>query len=203
MTDVLPRPLILASASPRRAEILTALGIPFQIDPANVQETIRTGETAEQAASRLAAEKAAEVAARHAGLWVLAADTLVVLDGRILGKPADDEEARRILRLLSGKEHRVMTAVCLRRHFDPAKEIVEESRVSIAPLSEEEIHWYVASGEPRDKAGGYAVQGLGARFIESVSGSYSNVMGLPARGVYRLMRDAGDPALALLALSSP
>ncbi len=195
--------VILASASPRRAEILTALGIPFQTDPANVEETIRTGETAEQAASRLAAEKAAEVAARHPGLWVLAADTLVVLDGRILGKPADDEDARRILRLLSGKEHRVVTAICLRRHSNPTIETVEESRVSIAALNEEEIDWYVTSGEPRDKAGAYAVQGLGARFIQWVQGSYSNVMGLPARGVYRLMRDAGDPVLALLALSSP
>ena len=196
-------PIILASASPRRAEILAALGIPFEIDPARIEEDVHAGETAERAASRLAAEKAAEVAARHPGVWVLAADTLVVFDRSILGKPVDDEDARRILRLLSGKEHRVVTAVCLRRHGDPAKEIVEESRVRIAPLSEEEIRWYVGTGEPRDKAGAYAVQGLGARFIESVSGSYSNVMGLPARGVYRLMRDAGDPALALLALSSP
>lgn len=194
--------IILASASPRRAEILTALGIPFHIDPAGVEERVRAGETAEQATSRLAFEKAAEVARRHSE-WVLSADTLVVLEGSILGKPENDEDAARMLRLLSGKEHRVVTAVRLGHSGDPGHEILEESRVRIAPLSERELRWYVASGEPRDKAGAYAVQGLGARFIESLSGSYSNVMGLPARSVYRLIRDAGDPALARLALSSP
>lgn len=195
--------VILASASPRRAEILTGLGIPFQIDPAHIEEDLYSGEKAEQAASRLAAAKAAQVAARYPGLWVLAADTLVVLDSLILGKPVDDEDAWRILRLLSGKEHRVITAICLQLDAGPGRELIEESRVRLAALSEEEIRWYVESGEPRDKAGAYAVQGLGARFIQWVQGSYSNVMGLPARGVYRLMRDAGDPVLALLALSSP
>ncbi len=213
--------LVLASASPRRAEILAALGIPFQIDPANVAEEIRPGESAEQAASRLAAEKADEVARRRPDAWVLAADTLVVLDSDspgdpihnsqfrihnstpwILGKPQSDTESAEILRRLSGRRHRVVTAVRLRRADDPGWEIVDASSVKIALLSEEEIGWYVATGEPRDKAGAYAVQGLGARFIEAVEGSYTNVMGLPARAVYRLLTDAGDPTLALLALSS-
>ena len=192
--------LVLASSSPRRAEVLTSLGVPFLVDSADVSEDIRPGETGEAAASRLAAEKAALVASRRPDSWVLAADTLVLLDGDILGKPRDDADAERMLRQLSGREHRVVTAVRLRRGKDPGREAVELSGVRIAPLSPEEIRWYVATGEPRDKAGAYAVQGLGSRFIESVSGSYSNVMGLPARGVYVLMRGAGDPTLARLAL---
>ena len=196
-------PLILASGSPRRAEILTALGIPFLVDVPGVEETVRAGESGAEAASRLAAEKAAEVAGRRPDAWVLAADTLVLLDGEALGKPADDKDAARMLGRLAGREHRVVTAVRLRRGQDPGQGVVEESRVRIAPMTAEEIGWYASSGEPLDKAGAYAVQGLGARFIESVAGSYTNVMGLPARGVYRLMREAPDPALARLALASP
>jgi septum formation protein len=194
--------LILGSSSPRRAEILGSLGIPFVADPAQVAEEVLPGETGPRAASRLAAEKAALVARRRPECWVLAADTLVLLDGRILGKPRDDADARRMLRWLSGRRHRVVTAVRLRRGQDPGHEIVVTSGVRIAPLSAGEIRWYVATGEPRDKAGAYAVQGLGSRFIESVSGSYSNVMGLPARAVYLLLRDSGDPRLARLALGS-
>lgn len=196
--------LILASASPRRAEILSSLGIPFRVVPPEVEEAVRPGEEAHAAASRLAAEKAAHVAARHPQEWVLAADTLVFFDdGTILGKPRDGGEAAAMLRRLSAREHQVVTAVRLRRGASERLEAVEVSRVSIAPLSEEEIAWYVATGEPLDKAGAYAVQGKGARFIEGVSGSFSNVMGLPARAVYRLLRDARDPALAPLAPSSP
>jgi len=161
------------------------------------------GETAQRAASRLAGEKAAQVAARHPDMWVLAADTLVFLSGEILGKPADPEDAARMLRRLSGQEHQVVTALRLRRGDDPGKELLEQSRVRIAPLTDEEVDWYVGTREPVDKAGAYAVQGLGARFIESVSGSFTNVMGLPARGVYRLLREARDPVLARLALVSP
>jgi septum formation protein len=168
--------LILASSSPRRAEILRTLGIPFEIDQADVDEALVEGESAEVSAGRLADAKAAEVARRHPGRWILAADTLVSCRGAILGKPRDEV---------------------------PGSGLVEQSRVGIAPLSEKEIDWYVATGEPRDKAGAYAVQGLGSRFIETVEGSFTNVMGLPARAVYLLMKDAGDSALALLALSSP
>ncbi|HSP93299.1 MAG TPA: Maf family protein [Thermoanaerobaculia bacterium] len=196
-----PIPLVLASSSPRRAEILTAMGIPFVVDAADVSEEIRPGESALDAASRLAADKAACVAERHPDSWVLAADTLVLLGEEILGKPRDDPDARRMLGSLAGREHRVVTAARLLRLADAGREKIETSRVRIAPLSPEEILWYVATGEPRDKAGAYAVQGLGARFIESVSGSYTNVMGLPARSVYLLLKESGDASLARLALS--
>ena len=194
--------LILASSSPRRAEILAALGIPFEISPADIPEVLVAGETGPEAATRLAGEKAAAAAVRHPGEWILAADTLVLVDSRVLGKPADEPDAREMLRLLSGREHRVVTAVHLRKGSAGGTGEIEESRVRIAPMTDEEIRWYVATGEPRDKAGAYAVQGLGARFVESVDGSFSNVMGLPARTVYRLLREAPDPDLARLALSS-
>jgi septum formation protein len=193
--------LILASASPRRAEILTSLGIPFTVSAADVDETVAPGEAGHAAAARLAREKAAVAAARQPDDWVLAADTLVLLDGAVLGKPGDEEEARDMLRSLSGREHRVVTAVRLTRGNGPGQDALEESRVRVAALEEEEIRWYVSTGEPRDKAGAYAVQGLGARFIESVEGSFTNVMGLPARTVYRLLRESPDPALARLALA--
>jgi septum formation protein len=194
--------LILASASPRRAEILRSLGIPFVASPVDVIEETLPGETAEQAAIRLATAKAASAAGRHPGQWVLAADTLVFLDGAILGKPRDDREAREMLRRLAGREHRVVTAVHLRRAERPGEGLAEITRVRFAPMAEDEIDWYVSTGEPADKAGAYGVQGLGARFIEEIHGSFTNVMGLPARAVYRLLRDARDPALGSLALAS-
>lgn len=197
----LKSPLILASASPRRAEILSSLGIPFTVRPAEVPEEPRPGETAEAVAARLAAEKAAFVAALEPEAWVLAADTLVFLDGLILGKPRDPEDARSMLRRLAGREHRVVTALHLKRGDARGTGHAEISRVRFAPMDEEEIDWYAATGEPADKAGAYGVQGLGARFIEEIHGSFTNVMGLPARAAYRLLRAAPDPALASLALS--
>jgi septum formation protein len=186
---------------PAAGGILTALGIPFATDPADIVEEIAPGESAERAASRLATEKAAAVAVRRPDSWILAADTLVLREGRILGKPRDDADAATMLRFLAGFEHRVVTAVRLARGEEPGREVIETTAVRIAPLSEEEILWYVATGEPRDKAGAYAVQGLGARFIESVNGSYTNVMGLPARTVYLLLRASGvDFALPPLRL---
>lgn len=193
--------LVLASASPRRAEILRSLGIPFTVLPTDTPEEPRPGEGAQAAATRLAAEKARRAAAREPEAWVLAADTLVYFDGAILGKPRDDAEAAAMLRRLAGREHRVVTAVHLQRGDSRGAGLAEVSRVGFAPMSEEEIGWYVATGEPRDKAGGYGVQGLGARFIEEIHGSFTNVMGLPARAVYRLLRDSPDPKVALLALS--
>ena len=195
--------LVLASGSPRRFEILTSLGIPFTVDVPGVAETLVPGESGDRAASRLAAEKAAEVALRRPGRWILAADTLVVLEGDLLGKPADPAGAAAMLLRLSGREHCVVTALRLRRGQDDGREAIVWSRVRFAPLSAEEIAWYVGTGEPMDKAGAYAVQGHGARFIESVAGSFTNVMGLPARAVYELLRGAPDPALARLALASP
>lgn len=194
--------LILASSSPRRAQILTELGIRFEIDPVGMSEDILPGEAPDAAASRLADAKAALAAHRHPSDWILAADTLVFLEGEILGKPASDAEAAAMLRRLSGRTHRVVTGVRLRRGTAPGSGAVAWSGVSFATLSEEEIAWYVATGEPRDKAGAYGVQGKGARFIEKIEGSYTNVMGLPARDIYRIMRAAGDPALGSLALSS-
>ena len=194
--------LVLASASPRRAEILRSLGIPFTTRPVDIPEEPLPGETAEAAAARLAAEKAAVAARRDPDAWVLAADTLVFLDGAILGKPRDDGDAASMLRRLSGREHGVVTAIHLRRGEAPGRGVAELSRVRFAPLDVAEIAWYVATGEPHDKAGAYGVQGLGARFIDEIHGSFTNVMGLPARAVYRLLRASPDPALALLALAS-
>src|SRR5262249_3610994 len=159
------------------------------------------GETANAPPPRLAEARALDVSRRHRERWALGADTLVILDGATLAKPRDEEDARRMLRLLSGREHRVVTGVALAREGRSPQKLMEESYVQMAALTPEEIRWYVATGEPMDKAGAYAVQGLGSRFIEGVRGSYTNVMELPARVVYRLMREAGDPALALLALS--
>ncbi len=194
--------LVLASASPRRAEILRSLGIPFAVRPVDIPEEPLPGETAEAAAVRLAAEKAAAAARIDPEAWVLAADTLVFLEGAILGKPRDDADAAAMLRRLSGREHAVVTAIHLRRGAAPGRGVAEISRVRFAPLDAEEIAWYVATGEPRDKAGAYGVQGPGARFIEEIHGSFTNVMGLPARAVYRLLRSSPDPALAPLALAS-
>ena len=162
-----------------------------------MDEGLRPGESGEDAASRLASEKAASVVSRHPDSWVLAADTLVLLDGDVLGKPRDDSEAAEMLGRLAGREHRVVTAVRLRKGDEDGREVVVLSGVRISPMSPDEIRWYVATGEPRDKAGAYAVQGLGARFIESVSGSYTNVMGLPARAVYTLLTESGLANLAL------
>lgn len=186
--------LILASSSPRRSQILTELGIAFELDSADIDETLRPGEAADQAADRLAAAKAAAVAARRPDRWILAADTLVVLDATILGKPHDDAEAASMLRRLAGRTHRVVTGVHLCLGASPGLSAISWSTVRFAPMTQEEIAWYVATGEPRDKAGAYGIQGLGARFIEGITGSYTNVMGLPARDVYRLtiMREAGS-----------
>jgi septum formation protein len=187
--------LILASASPRRRELLAGLGLRFTVRAADVDETPRAGEPPAGYVLRLAREKAAAVAktGQEDGL-ILAADTSVVVDGEILGKPQDGADARRMLRLLSGREHEVLTGVALLADRGPeTREAshVEASRVRMAALSEEEIAWYAATGEPRDKAGAYAVQGLGSLFVESLAGNYSNVVGLPIPAVYRLFAALG------------
>ncbi|HET9792926.1 MAG TPA: Maf family protein [Thermoanaerobaculia bacterium] len=190
--------LLLASASPRRAEMLTALGIRFRVAPSGIPEDLLPGENAVAAARRLARTKALD-AARSTDLPVLAADTLVFLEGTVFGKPADAADARRMLAALSGRSHSVVTAVALvaggRVH-----ERAGVSSVRFAPMTDAEIAWYASSGEPMDKAGAYAIQGAGARFIESIEGSPSNVIGLPARAVYELLREAGLDDLALPAL---
>jgi septum formation protein len=186
--------LVLASASPRRAELLRAAGIDFDVVEADVDETMDPEEWPEGYVRRLAMTKAEAVSAQAGERPVLAADTVVIVDGGILGKPADANDARRMLRLLAGRQHIVLTAVCL---LSPASETarrqvsVERTTVEFAPLSEPEIDSYVASGEPLDKAGAYAVQGLASRFITRIEGSYSNVVGLPVAVVYGLCTRAG------------
>lgn len=184
--------LLLASESPRRAELLRAAGFVLDVVPSHVDEHREAGESADAYVRRLARAKADAVASTTgAGATpIVAADTVVVIDGRVLEKPADDEEAADMLRLLAGRSHEVLTGVAVRvganeRHH------VERTGVRMARMSEAEVGWYVASGEPGDKAGAYAIQGLASRFIESVEGSYSNVVGLPVSVVYRLLADLG------------
>ena len=179
--------LILASQSPRRAELLAAAGFAFDIDPAHVDESPREGEAPAAYAQRIARDKAAAVAARHPARIVLAADTIVVLDGAIFGKPANRADAARMLHALAGREHEVLTAVAVARD-ETIAEHLESTRVTFAPITAAEIDWYVASGEADDKAGAYAIQGLAARFIPAIEGSYSNVVGLPVAVVHRMLK---------------
>jgi septum formation protein len=185
----LPPTLVLASASPRRARLLRELGLEFEVVVSQVDESLHPGESGERAAERLAREKALAVASRTA-LPVLAADTVVLCEGELLGKPSSPEDARRMLRRLAGQTHEVVTGVCLARdgHLLSA---CERTAVRLAALSPAEIDWYVATGEPLDKAGAYHVDGLGALFIEGVTGSPSNVAGLPLRLVYALAAELG------------
>ena len=181
--------LILASGSPRRAHILKELGVRFRVEVSNEDESLQPGEDGATAVERLARAKALAVAGKEA-LPVLAADTEVLCDDEILGKPAGEAAARAMLRRLSGRSHEVVTGVCLvdRRG---AHSGVERSRVTLAELSDDEVAWYVGTGEPLDKAGGYNIHGRGALFIETIEGSPSNVAGLPVRLLLKLAREAG------------
>jgi septum formation protein len=210
--------LVLASSSPRRAELLRAAGFTFEIVPANVDERVRDGEAPAEYVRRLAAEKSAAVLARidqgppeggHYGssppesgrhatavvsgssrtssdLVVIGADTAVVVDDGILGKPIDDEDGARMLERLSGRTHEVLTGISVRSGGTESGG-VESTRVTFADLSEAQIRWYVSSGEGRDKAGGYAIQGLASRFVTRIDGSYSNVVGLPVAALAQLL----------------
>lgn len=182
--------LILASASPRRAELLTSAGFEFRVVPAEIDETPRPGEGAGDYAIRMAREKAEAVRPRTGGVPILAADTVVVSDGEILGKPIDDADAARMLTQLSDSVHLVQTGVVLDAGGSLAAELCT-TRVHFRPLSPKEIAWYVATGEPVGKAGGYAIQGRAARFIDWIEGSWSNVVGLPVATVHRMLREAG------------
>jgi septum formation protein len=181
--------LVLASASPRRARILRGLGVRFRVQVSNADESLRPGEDGAAAVERLARSKALAVAAREP-LPVLAADTEVLCDGRVLGKPADEADAVAMLRRLQGRAHDVVTGVCV-VSAGVARSGVERSVVRFAPMTEGELAWYAATGEPLDKAGGYHVDGKGALFVETVEGSPSNVAGLPVRLLLRLVREAG------------
>ncbi len=183
------RLLVLASASPRRAHILQELGVSFTVRPANVDESLLPGEDGSTAAERLARAKALAVS-EDEDLPVLAADTIVLCDDDVLGKPVDEEEARAMLRRLSGRTHEVVTGVCLVGR-DQAHSGVERTQVTIAPLTDDDVAWYVATGEPLDKAGAYHIGGKGALFIEEIQGSPSNVAGLPVHLLLQLVRASG------------
>lgn len=191
MNRAVPR-LVLASASPRRAAILERLGIDYVVDPASVDEREHPGEGAAEHAARLAAAKAAEVATRHPGALVLAGDTVVTLEGRILGKPASEDEATRTLMELSGRRHRVVGALALatppkaRLHLR-----VDSTVVHFRPFPRSTAEAYVTTGEPMDKAGAYGIQGLGAALVREIEGDYYTVVGLSVTGLLSLLEEAG------------
>lgn len=197
--------LVLASASPRRAELLTAAGYSFEVHAVDLDERVHRGETARVYVQRLAVEKSEraleELSRASSGvrpavdlgdLVVLAADTAVVAGEQILGKPADVEDASRMLRRLAGRTHQVLTGVSVRSVLADVVH-VEATAVTFSALTEEQIAWYVSSGEGRDKAGGYAIQGLAARFIPRIEGSYANVVGLPIATIDGLIRRLSWP----------
>jgi septum formation protein len=182
--------LILASQSPRRSEILRQAGISFVVRPANVDETLLFAESPANYVKRVAQQKAAAVEADPVDV-VLGADTVVVIDGQILGKPQDHADALRMLETLSGREHEVLTGICLRRGNDTAIDLAV-TRVWFLPLPQKDLAEYVATGEPMDKAGAYAIQGLASKFIQRIEGSYSNVVGLPIELVRYHLRKYSD-----------
>jgi septum formation protein len=188
--------VILASASPRRAEVLADAGIPFEAIPAEIDEARLPAETVDSMVRRLANAKACNVAARVGRLsqpaFVIGADTAVELDGEVFGKPDSPAAARAMLQRLSGQTHGVLTAVAVIRLPDRAvRTAVERTEVYFAQLTTDEIEQYVASGEPFDKAGAYGIQGFGGRFVERIDGSYFNVVGLPLATVYRILKELG------------
>lgn len=194
--------IILASASPRRAFLLTQLGIPFQVHPTAVDERPPKGATIESAVRQIALRKL------HAALprappqrVVVAADTVVVYGEQIIGKPRDEADAVRILTMLAEHQHHVLTALAVAGADRHIHEAVEWTAVRFGPLSTEQVRAYVATGEPLDKAGAYAIQGQGSAFIESIGGDYSNVVGLPMRALLRLLGLAGYPLPAHLRVS--
>jgi septum formation protein len=182
--------LVLASQSPRRAEILRQAGIPFVVRGAAVDETPIDGESPEDYVRRLAGWKALAVEASSDEI-VLGADTTVVIDGEMLGKPVDTADARRMIARLAGRRHDVLTGICLKRGGRRVRDWAS-TQVWFAAMSESEIDAYTASGEPMDKAGGYAIQGLASKYVERIDGCYFNVMGLPVSLVYRYLTNKWD-----------
>ncbi len=180
--------LVLASASPRRRDLLAGLGVTFEVVPSSVPEVPRPGESPEAFAVRVAREKATQVARRRPECYVLGADTVVIVGDRLLGKPQDRRDARRMLQELSGRTHRGVTAVALVHPITEIEEVLVESEVTFRCLSAQELERYLDTGEGIDKAGGYAVQGLASAFVVRVRGSYSNVVGLPMDEVAALLR---------------
>ncbi len=186
---------ILASQSPRRRELLASIGLTFEVMPSDVPEVHQPGESPEEYVARLSRDKAAAIAARDEQAWIIAADTTVLLGEELLEKPADAADARRMLATIAGKTHIVYTGVTLQNAARGWRDTrVAESEVRMLPLDARDIAWYVSTGEPLDKAGAYAVQGIGAMFIDSIHGSYTNVVGLPLALLFQMLRRAGiDP----------
>jgi len=189
MNKYLREKLILASSSPRRKELLDAVGWPYEAIVAGIDESLRRNEKPAAYVQRLARAKAEAVAARVQAGLVLGADTTVVVENQILGQPDDDEDARRMLNLLNGKWHEVLTGVAALRVGGETRVDYETTRVRFAEMSEREIDWYVWTGEARGKAGAYGIQGAAGLFIEEIDGDYFNIVGLPIRLVYELTRD--------------
>ena len=186
------RPLILASVSPRRKALLEQVGLEIEVVPSRIEEVIRKDEPPRNYVLRMSREKAEVVAGRFYDRWVIGADTVVVIDGEILGKPEDSEEARGMLTLLSGREHWVLTGYAIARRKGGAfLSDVLETRVRVKPLSPREINWYTRTGEPLGKAGAYAIQGVGSFMVEEIEGSYTNVVGLPVCQVLESLRAVG------------
>ena len=188
--------LILASSSPRRKELLKQIGLRFEVVPGGVDEKIKDGENPVEYALRLAEEKALDVANKSRDSWVIAADTIVLVDGEILGKPAGKQDAHQMLLKLSGKEHRVITGFCILNtgNGESVKDSVETT-VTFKELTEEEIRGYIKTKEPFDKAGGYAIQGKGSFMIREIKGSYTNVIGLPICEVVEALERVGGVRL--------
>lgn len=184
-----PPPFVLASASPRRRALLGEVGLSFDVLAPDIDESVRAGEAPQAYVLRLAREKAAQVSGRSGGRPVLAADTTVVLDGAILGKPGSPAEAEAMLARLSGRAHEVFTAVAVAGPVEASA--VVRTRVTFRALSEAERRWYAGTGEPLDKAGGYAVQGKAANFVTALDGSPTNVIGLPMAEALALLEQAG------------
>jgi septum formation protein len=186
--------LILASASPRRLDLLARIGVtPDAVVPAEIDESVPKGELPRQHAIRLAREKAAAVAQQEPDSLVLAADTVVAVGRRILPKVEDEETLRKCMRLLSGRRHRVLTGVALALPNQSIRERVVETRIAMKRLSEDEIEYYAGHGEWRGKAGGYALQGYGEVYVRHIAGSYSNVVGLPLAETRLILKSAGYP----------
>ena len=186
---------ILASASPRRRELLASISLDFDVVPSHIPEIRGGGESPEEYVARLSREKATAIAEKNPTQWIIAADTTVLLGEELLEKPIDAPDAERTLATISGKTHIVYTGVTLMNLEREWRETrVAESEVRMLPLDAREIAWYVNTGEPLDKAGAYAVQGIGAMFIDSIHGSYTNVVGLPLATLFQMLRKAGiDP----------
>jgi len=182
--------VVLASASPRRRQLLELIGIEHDIQPANIDESVRPRETPARYAERLAREKASVVASRDPDRITIAADTTVVVNKKVLGKPENEEDARRMLSMLRGREHTVITAIAVARGRK-LRSAVEEVRVRFRRLHDDEINAYIATGEPMDKAGAYGIQGYGATIVECIEGDYFSVMGLPLAKLVDLLRDLG------------